>query len=127
MSLSINFEPHSWYMGFAIKQTRTKGGNVGIRFQYTAFTDNGNTYRVDEISANKLDRLKQNIRDYHLRHHDGYGERYAKRRLEYLRGELRSGTMSYGEQAELQGLTDYIQSGDVELQEAAGVPEEKSW
>jgi hypothetical protein len=47
----------------------------------------------------------------------------TKQRLEYLRGELRSGTMSYGELAELQDLIPHIEPGDVELLEAAGVPE----
>ncbi len=44
-------------------------------------------------------------------------------RLEYLRTELRAGTMSYGELAELQSLKAHIEPGDVELLEAAGVPE----
>ena len=44
-------------------------------------------------------------------------------RLEYLRGELRAERLSYGELAELQGLADQIDPGDVELLEAAGVPE----
>lgn len=44
-------------------------------------------------------------------------------RLEYLRGELRAERISYGELAELQGLTAHIEPGDVELLEAAGVPE----
>lgn len=44
-------------------------------------------------------------------------------RLEYLRGELRGGCMSYGELAELQSLAAEIDPGDVELLEAAGVPE----
>ena len=44
-------------------------------------------------------------------------------RLEYLRGELRAERISYGELAELQGLAEYIEPGDVELLEAAGVPE----
>ena len=44
-------------------------------------------------------------------------------RLEYLRGELREGRMSYGEIFELQDLVPYIAAGDVELLEAAGVPE----
>lgn len=47
----------------------------------------------------------------------------VKQRLEYLREELRDGTMSYGELAELQDLAEYIEPGDVELLEAAGVPE----
>lgn len=46
-----------------------------------------------------------------------------KARLEYLRGELRAERISYGELAELQSLTKHIDSSDVELLEAAGVPE----
>lgn len=46
-----------------------------------------------------------------------------KERLEYLRAELRAGTISYGELAELQSLKAYIEPGDVELLQAAGVPE----
>ena len=44
-------------------------------------------------------------------------------RLEYLRGELRAERISYGELAELQGLVPHIPADDVELLEAAGVPE----
>lgn len=47
----------------------------------------------------------------------------TKERLEYLRGEMRNGTLSYGELAELQSLAKHIEPGDVELLEAAGVPE----
>jgi hypothetical protein len=46
-----------------------------------------------------------------------------KDRLEYLRGELRGERISYGELAELQELAPFIDKGDVELLEAAGVPE----
>jgi hypothetical protein len=48
---------------------------------------------------------------------------YIKERLEYIRGELRAERVSYSELAELQGLAEYIEPGDVELLEAAGVPE----
>ena len=44
-------------------------------------------------------------------------------RLEYLRGELRAGRLSYGELAELADLAPHIDPDDVELLEAAGVPE----
>jgi hypothetical protein len=44
-------------------------------------------------------------------------------RLEYLRGEIRAERISWGELVELQGLAEYIDPGDVELLEAAGVPE----
>jgi hypothetical protein len=46
-----------------------------------------------------------------------------KQRLEYLRSELRAERISYGELAELQDLVPHIDPGDVELLEAAGVPE----
>lgn len=45
-------------------------------------------------------------------------------RLEYLREELRAERISYGELHELQSLAAHIQPGDVELLEAAGVPED---
>jgi hypothetical protein len=44
-------------------------------------------------------------------------------RLEYLRGELRAERISYGEIAELQSLVPFISPDDLELLEAAGVPE----
>lgn len=49
-----------------------------------------------------------------------------KKRLEYIRGELRAERISYEELAELQDLAEYIEPGDVELLEPAGVPEEGS-
>jgi len=48
-----------------------------------------------------------------------------KERLEYLRQELRQERISYGELVELQSLAEHIEEGDVELLEAAGVPEFK--
>lgn len=48
---------------------------------------------------------------------------YRSSRLEYLRGEIRAERISSGEIAELQSLTKYIESGDTELLEWAGVPE----
>ena len=47
----------------------------------------------------------------------------VKARLEYLRGELRAESISWGELAELESLAPYIANDDVELLEAAGVPE----
>jgi hypothetical protein len=46
-----------------------------------------------------------------------------KKRLEYLRKEIRKERISYGEIAELQSLSQYIDKGDIELLEWAGVPE----
>jgi len=46
-----------------------------------------------------------------------------RERLEELRQELRQERISYGELSELQSLADHIEDDDVELLEAAGVPE----
>lgn len=46
-----------------------------------------------------------------------------RKRLEYLRGELRAERISYDELHELQSLAPHIEPGDVELLEAAGVEE----
>jgi hypothetical protein len=46
-----------------------------------------------------------------------------KKRLEELRQELRNECISYGELIELQSLAEYIEDWDMELLEAAGVPE----
>lgn len=48
---------------------------------------------------------------------------WAATRLEDLREELRGECISYGELAELASLAEYIEDDDVELLEAAGVPE----
>lgn len=48
-----------------------------------------------------------------------------KERLEELRIILRSESISWGELAELQSLSDYIEPGDVELAEAAGIDEQE--
>ena len=49
-----------------------------------------------------------------------------KNRLEELRTELRAERISYSELEELQGIAKYIDLGDVELLEAAGVLESNS-
>ena len=51
------------------------------------------------------------------------GNKTIEKRLEQLRKELRAERISYGELAELQSLAKYIDKNDVELLEAAGVPE----
>jgi len=46
-----------------------------------------------------------------------------KKRLEYLRQEIRAERISYGEIVELQSLVKHIDKDDVELLEWAGVKE----
>lgn len=47
----------------------------------------------------------------------------AQKKLEQLRKTLQNEDISYGEIAELRGLGRFIEDGDVELLEPAGVPE----
>ena len=120
MSLHLDFEPHSWYMGFAIKDDRN---DISENEPWTAYTENGNFYFVDTIGGGVLAELKQRIQLYHLKAHNGYGERIAKRRLEQIRREILAERVSLGELAELEALAGYIQPGDTLLLEWAGVPE----
>lgn len=46
-----------------------------------------------------------------------------KERLEEIRVELDNESISYGELVELEELTEYIEEGDIQLLQAAGVPE----
>lgn len=48
-----------------------------------------------------------------------------KTRLEYLRIELRAERISYDELHELQSLAAHIKPGDIELLEAAGIPDHR--
>jgi len=49
-----------------------------------------------------------------------------KKRLEYLCGEIEAERISYGEIAELQSLSPFIDSGDMLLREWAGLPESEA-
>lgn len=72
MSMHLEFEPHSWYMGFAIKQNdRHDARNNIAMYEWDAFIDNGNTYRIDEVNARTLKQLKFKIREYHLKRSGG--------------------------------------------------------
>lgn len=85
MSLHLEFDPHSWYMGFAIRDNAApdrKGGNTYTHIQpkrWTGYIANGNTYRVDTVDAFTLAELKRRIREYHVERGTGYGERITKR------------------------------------------------
>ena len=73
MALHLNFEPHSWYKGFAIKkpfyEMVDEDGyrddlNGSNHLMWYAYIDNGNTYKIDEIKAKTLKKLKQLITEY---------------------------------------------------------------
>ena len=75
MSLHINFEPHSYYKGFAIEDYRAQAS--GVDGNWSAVTDNGNTYRVDMLEANTLKELKQLITEYREREAERSRQLYA--------------------------------------------------
>ena len=62
MSLYINFEPHSWYKHFAIQDFRKEA--TGVEGKWSAWTDDGNTYRVIQLEADTLRELKYKINKY---------------------------------------------------------------
>lgn len=99
-------------MAVSDKQRRYMGVNIyraglnssGIR--WNASTGSGLVLKADT-----LDGIKTLIKEQ------------VKERLEYLRGEIEAERISYGEIAELQGLSRYIESDDVLLLQWACVPE----
>lgn len=64
MSLHLEFEPHSWYMGFAIQDYRAEA--TGVDGKWSAVAANGNTYSIDMLEAETLKDLKQQIKQYRL-------------------------------------------------------------
>lgn len=71
MSLHLDFEPHSWYMGWAIRDNRTSGhDNSNLErpleahegYRWSAYTANGMTGYVEETHADTLKELKQQIK-----------------------------------------------------------------
>ena len=61
-----------------------------------------------------------------LKRHATEEQARAAQRLEYLRGEIEAERISYGEISELQDHVPYIEPGDVQLLEWAGVPEDRA-
>lgn len=61
MSLYIEFEPHSFYKGFAIKKNTVSELHP---LKWTAVTDDGNTYQIVSKSGRTLKELKQKITEY---------------------------------------------------------------
>ncbi len=116
--------------GYVIREAVTSsiGANVGAVVGscwgfYPDETGDGLDY-VREEARNDAEGLRdQRIARAEARQLGWALARVARPRLEYLRGELRAERISYGELAELQGLAPHIEPGDVELLEAAGVPE----
>jgi hypothetical protein len=69
MSLHIDFEPHSWYRGFAIKRNNQNlAPNVTHkieRYDWYAVIANGMTGYLVEFEADTLRELKEKIQDWY--------------------------------------------------------------
>jgi len=83
MSMYLNFEPHSWYKGFAIKKRTLERDVVKDTpinyYLWQAYADNGNTYGIDRVFAPTLKELKQKITEYRSRIAER--DRYNRQRL----------------------------------------------
>lgn len=61
MSMYLEFEPHSWYKGFAIK----KGATYALdQHHWEAYSDDGLTYTIITIRGNTLRDLKAEVTRY---------------------------------------------------------------
>lgn len=66
MSLHLEFEPHSWYKGFAIK--KDVHPHFSSMIDWSAYYEDGMyTYSVIELYGDTLKELKQKITAYHKR------------------------------------------------------------
>lgn len=77
MSMHLDFEPHSYYKGFAIKKTDIIAAPGSRQVEWSGYTDNGNSYRIDKLHADTLKELKQKITEYYNRiaERDAYNRR----------------------------------------------------
>lgn len=71
MSLHVNFEPHSYYKGFAIKKRtleRDVQKDTPINYYlWQAYADDGMTYNIVNLHATTLQELKARITEYRER------------------------------------------------------------
>lgn len=64
MSLQLEFEPHSWYKGWAIEKTGCAHNDI-TNWEWNAYTDDGMyTYAVLELHATTLKQLKNRINEH---------------------------------------------------------------
>ena len=90
-----------------------------LAFHIATLAVEGTTFESRKIGREELTRMAK-LADKWVEHQKAEN---AKERLEYLREQIIQEDMSYGELAELQSLKEYIDKDDVQLREAAGIPE----
>jgi hypothetical protein len=124
--MSHNFETED----ARIAAAKVAGRNIAAYEIKSGFTEPRNWDKDDVQNARAFSHLaavgfsRAGTRMYSQVFVDAYRAEFIRLRLECLRTQLRREQISYGELVELQGLAEHIQPGDVELLEAAGVPED---
>jgi hypothetical protein len=78
MSLHLEFEPHSWYKGFAIKRQDLIAGPEDNQSYWYGVTPNGMTGFLVEFEAMTLRELKQQITEYNARESKRIKDIYAR-------------------------------------------------
>ena len=99
----------------------------GNLFRGTIEKIEGNNAIIDHMNSNRR-YVKRQVDKTKLFNEGVYEakkikEKDAKKRLEQIRKSLRREDLSYGEIAELEALSDFIEADDIELRQAAGLPE----
>lgn len=61
MSMYLEFEPHSWYKGFAIKHEKRA---YEVFDKWVAYAEDGMHYSIIELHNKTLRELKQQITQY---------------------------------------------------------------
>lgn len=96
-------------------------GAATVHVSWKATADNPTPHPVIQISAEDMATVEVLLNGAELTRDTYKGEIGSK--LARLRRALRAERISWGELADLQSLAEHIDPGDVELLEAAGVPE----
>lgn len=68
MSMYLELEPHSWYMGAAIQKDNIGENCNGTLLNiWRGYLENGMNYTIVEFSAKTLKELKQQIKEWHIK------------------------------------------------------------
>lgn len=81
MSMYVEFEPHSWYMGAAIKQNKSVlyerlNGNWNAS-KWSGYLENGWNYTIIEFEADSLKEIRQQIKRYRIQENERIAHLYA--------------------------------------------------
>lgn len=80
MSMYLEFEPHSCYMGAAIKSNIDikRGHKIGymVTPKWQGYLENGWNYTIIEFESDTLKELKQQIKQWHIKENERINRLY---------------------------------------------------